>query len=115
MVDSARVMALVLAESLTLAITGAATLAAGFGGTGVAVAIGLSVAHNSIGNDVSSFITRADTGVSTTTGAISVTATENSDIFTTSTAAADPAFSCGQGRSSAPTDKREKSGKSQVD
>jgi len=69
------------------AITGAATLAAGFGGTGVAVAIGVAVAHNGISNDISSFITSAENSVSTTSGAITISAKESSSISTVTTAA----------------------------
>ncbi|MFB3076391.1 MAG: hypothetical protein ACE1Y4_00135, partial [Lysobacterales bacterium] len=73
------------------AITGAATLAAGFGGTGVAIAIGVSVAHNSISNEVSAFIVNVDDVndvVKATSGAITIAATESASISTISTAAA---------------------------
>ena len=69
------------------AITGAATLAGGFGATGVAVSVGVAVAHNSISNDVAAFITRADTGVTATVGDISLAATESSNISAVTAAA----------------------------
>jgi hypothetical protein len=69
------------------AITGAATLAAGFGGTGVAVAMGISIAYNDISNDVSAYIAEANNSVSTDTEAISITAEESAEIFSVTTAA----------------------------
>jgi hypothetical protein len=58
------------------AITGAASLAAGFGGVGVAVSIGVSFAFNEVANDIAAYLHHADTGVRTTEGAITVQATE---------------------------------------
>ena len=81
-------MTLTASDKSTInAITGAASLAAGFGGTGVAVAIGVAVAHNSISNDVSSFIVNADTLVKATTGAITILASESSSINSITAAA----------------------------
>ncbi|MBT7080527.1 MAG: hypothetical protein HN929_03510, partial [Chloroflexi bacterium] len=73
-------------KSTINAITGAATLAAGFGGTGVAVAIGIAAAHNSISNEVSSYIINAD-DVNAKSGGISIQAIESSSISTITTAA----------------------------
>ncbi|MGB8168696.1 MAG: hypothetical protein WCF18_14460, partial [Chthoniobacteraceae bacterium] len=70
------------------AFAGAASLAASLGGTaGVSVSIGISLARNTITSDVEAYIVNADgssasttdNGV-TTTGALSVTATENATI-----------------------------------
>ena len=66
----------------------AASLAASLaGGTAVSVAIGISVALNQIDNDVEAYIANATTGVTTTSGGISLTSTENATIDATSTAA----------------------------
>ncbi|MCP4992988.1 MAG: hypothetical protein GY934_04255, partial [Gammaproteobacteria bacterium] len=69
------------------AITGAASLAAGFGGTGVAVAIGIAAAHNTISNDVTSSIVNVDDSITATTGAINISALEASSISSLTTAA----------------------------
>ena len=66
----------------------AASLAASLaGGTAVSVAIGISVALNQIDNDVEAYIANATTGVTTTSGGISLTSMEDATIDATSTAA----------------------------
>ncbi|KAF0119392.1 MAG: hypothetical protein FD149_77 [Rhodospirillaceae bacterium] len=73
--------------SIIDATVGTASIAAGFGGVaGVSVAVGISLADNFIGTTVNAFIDNA-ASVTTTTGAISVEATETATIKTTAVAA----------------------------
>ena len=53
-------------------------MAAAIGGFGGAVSIGLALAFNQVSNDVAAFIAGADTGVSATSGDITVRATSAS-------------------------------------
>ncbi len=53
----------------------------------MAISVGLSIAINTIDNDVAAFISNADSGVTATTGDIEVLATESSRISTVTTAA----------------------------
>ena len=62
----------------------AATLA---GGSAISVSIGLSIALNQIDNDVEAYIANATTGVTTTSGAISLSSKEDAVIHATSIAA----------------------------
>jgi len=62
------------------AITGAASLAAAFGGVGVAISIGIAGAYNEISNDVAAYIYNADNGVTTTTGGVTIDAVEAATI-----------------------------------
>ena len=57
------------------AIVGAASVAAGFGGVGVAVSLGIALAFNEVSNNVAAYIANADQGVTTTSGAVTVSAT----------------------------------------
>jgi len=85
---SAGAITLIADDDSTIdAFTGSASLAAGFGGTGVAVAIGIAGAYNTISNDISSYITAADNGVGATSGAINISATETADITSYTVAA----------------------------
>src|SRR4029079_6269028 len=57
------------------AIAGAASIAVGFGMTsGVAVAVGLSLAFNEVGNDVQAYVRDADQGVTSRAGDIVISA-----------------------------------------
>ncbi|MGH3051022.1 MAG: beta strand repeat-containing protein, partial [Gaiellaceae bacterium] len=71
-------------------LAGAASVAAGLGGdAGVAVSIGLAIALNEVSGDVAAFIANTSAGFSTTTGDVSVTATE-SGLAVDDTAAGNP-------------------------
>ncbi len=60
------------------AIAGAASIAGSVGGeAGVSVSIGLAIAINEVSNQVFAYIANADTGVSTTSGDLSVSATSH--------------------------------------
>ncbi|MCK9231001.1 MAG: hypothetical protein M0P18_10020, partial [Syntrophales bacterium] len=93
----------IVADSVTLlaedtsrisAVTGAASLAAGLGGVGVAVSIGIAGAYNEISNDVAASIYNADNGVKATRGAVTIEAVEAAAINAI-TAAASLAVSAG--------------------
>ena len=74
--------------SAITATVAAVALAVPVGGNGaVGVAIGVSLANNTINNDVESFIANAAHGVTTTSGGISLTSTESAHITATSAAA----------------------------
>ena len=67
---------------------GAASLAGSVGGTaGVSASIGVSLAKNEISNEITASIDNADSGVTTTAGDITLTASETADITVTSAAA----------------------------
>ena len=67
--------------------TGAASIAASFGGAaGVSIAVGVGLAQNTITNSVAASITNADSGI-TTRGAIALSASETSSIRSTAWAA----------------------------
>ena len=69
------------------AVTGAASLAVSFGGTGaVSLAVGVAIANNEIGNDVAAYLENANNV--TTTGALSATASEDASIDAKTFAAA---------------------------
>jgi hypothetical protein len=69
------------------AVTGAASLAAGFGGVGVAVSIGVAGAYNQISNEVAAYIADANDGVKTTGGDITIQAIEAATINSLTAAA----------------------------
>ena len=74
--------------STITADAGAASLAAAFGLTaGVAVSVGIALATNQIDNEISAYITNADQSVKTTTGGISIDASETATIDALSLAA----------------------------
>jgi hypothetical protein len=84
--------------STITAVTGAASLAAAFGGVGVGVSIGVSGAYNQISNDVAAYIHNADDGVKTTGGgAITIEATEAATIKSLTSAASLSAAVAGVG------------------
>ena len=58
-------------------IAGAASVAAAIGQVGVAVSIGLAIALNTVSGNVAAYIANTPVGFSTTSGSISVTATES--------------------------------------
>ena len=67
---------------------GAASLAAGIGSTtGVAVSVGISLAINEINNQVAAYIANADNFVKTTSGGITISASESATIEAFSLAA----------------------------
>ncbi len=74
-------------ESKITANVGAASLAAGFGGVGVAFSIGVGIGYNEIRNQVEAAIKNADQGVTTTSGFIKVESIENASIEATASAA----------------------------
>jgi hypothetical protein len=60
------------------AVAGAASLAGSVGGTtGVSVSIGLALSFNAVNNDVAAFIANADTGVTATSGDVTIAATSS--------------------------------------
>ncbi|MDG1896561.1 MAG: hypothetical protein P8J37_16785, partial [Fuerstiella sp.] len=69
------------------ALTGAASIAGGFGGAGVAASIGVAIAYNDIDNDITAAIRNANSVVETRTGALTVSATDAATISSTTTAA----------------------------
>jgi hypothetical protein len=69
------------------AFAGAASVAVAFGSTGVAVSIGLGLAHNRIGGAVEARIMDVSGGVEARTGDIDVTAEDAADITVTAAAA----------------------------
>src|SRR5262249_10592131 len=76
------------ASSEITSIATAVSLAAALsGGVSVAFSLGLSLATNQINNDVEAYITSASHGVTTTSGGISLTATENAAITSVTAAA----------------------------
>ncbi|MEI8370631.1 MAG: Ig-like domain repeat protein [Planctomycetia bacterium] len=81
--------------------TAAASLAAAVGGSGaVAISVGVGLARNTISNDVQAFIANADTGVTTTSstsGDITLSATEKGSIRSQATAASMAASFGGSG------------------
>jgi hypothetical protein len=75
-------------SSLINAFAGAASLAGSFGGAaGISVAIGVSLAKNTISNEVDAYIANADALTADTTGGITIRATENATIDAISAAA----------------------------
>ena len=62
------------------AIGGAATIAAAFGGVGVALSVGVAIADNHVSNNVEASISRADDGIVTTVGDVIVAANTVSSI-----------------------------------
>jgi hypothetical protein len=78
--------------SQIMAFAGSASVAAAFGGVGVAVSIGVALAHNMISNDVAAFITDSD--VESKIGNIAVYAVERS-LINSVTAAASLAVAIG--------------------
>ena len=72
--------------SRILAFAGAAAVTGGFGGVGVAVSIGVALAHNMIDNNVAAYV--LDSTVTTTGGSIAVHAVEHAQINAVSAAAA---------------------------
>ncbi|MEN9665533.1 MAG: hypothetical protein RLZZ326_1896, partial [Planctomycetota bacterium] len=67
--------------------TGAASIAASFGGAaGVAISVGVGLAQNTISNSVAAYITKADSGL-VSRGAIALSASETSSIRSTAWAA----------------------------
>ena len=76
------------ASSQITSIATAVSLAAALSGeVSVAVSLGLSLATNEINNDVEAYITNASHGVTTKSGGISLTATENATITSVAAAA----------------------------
>ncbi|MCB1998993.1 MAG: LEPR-XLL domain-containing protein, partial [Rhodoferax sp.] len=69
-------------------LTGAISVAAAFGLGGASLSIGVGIAHNTVDNDVASFIQDVDAGVTTTTGDITVAAHESASIDAAAFAAA---------------------------
>jgi hypothetical protein len=69
---------------------GAAVLSAAVGAVGAAVSVGVATAHNTITDDVSSFIANLDsgTGLQASSGGVTVNATENGTITVRASAAA---------------------------
>ena len=77
------------ASSQITSIAAAVSVSAALSGTvSIAVSLGVSLATNQIDNDVQAYITHVATGVTTTSGGISVTATESAKITAVSAAAA---------------------------
>ncbi|MBE9183045.1 hypothetical protein IQ268_31410, partial [Oculatella sp. LEGE 06141] len=75
---------------------GAASLAGAFSGSNsVALSVGISIAKNEISNEVETFIKNADSGVRTTTGAISLDTDESATITALSAAASLSAAAAG--------------------
>jgi hypothetical protein len=66
---------------------GAASLAASFGGTSGSVSVGVSLARNIIDNRVNAYIDNADQGAESTSGDITITATEDATIDVVAAAA----------------------------
>jgi Ca2+-binding RTX toxin-like protein len=79
-IDTGSVTMLAQDTSRITAITGAASLAAAFGGVGVAVSIGFAGAYNEISNEVSAFIHDADVTTTNVAGAIAIVAMEAATI-----------------------------------
>ena len=70
-----------------VAVAGAASLAASFGSdAGISLSIGVSLARNNVGNDVQAYIINANDGITTTSGTVSLVASESASIKATSVA-----------------------------
>ncbi|MEQ9409446.1 MAG: calcium-binding protein, partial [Fuerstiella sp.] len=69
------------------ALTGAASIAGGFGGVGVAASIGVAIAYNEIDNDISASVRDGNTIIDTSVGALTVQAVDAATISSTTTAA----------------------------
>ncbi|MCX7396820.1 MAG: hypothetical protein NT138_03985, partial [Planctomycetales bacterium] len=75
--------------SLISAFAGAASISAALGGTaGVSLSAGAAIARNDIGNEVHAYIINADSGVTTTTGDLTIRAVESASIQAMTAAAA---------------------------
>ena len=77
----------VAAEDTTTitALTGAASLSAALGPASIAVSMGVSLAHNEIGNQVAASIKNADNPVKTTIGGVTVKAVAKVSSFVPTT------------------------------
>ncbi|MFM8188319.1 MAG: hypothetical protein ACKN85_07560, partial [Pirellula sp.] len=69
------------------ALAGAASLAASYGGTGVAVSVGVATSENRIDNNTTASISNADDRVQSLVGGVVITATSNAKIDATALAA----------------------------
>jgi len=87
-IDAASLSLLASDISTITASAGAASIAAGLGGEiGVGISIGISLAINEINNQVASYIANANNQVKTTTGGITISASESATIDALSLAA----------------------------